>query len=719
MTQHANPSPEQPPEQAKPEALQQFELTTRTEFPWLIHFVTFFAVALSVIHIWFNTLSTLPELWISATHFAGFAVICALLYPAHGSLKHSKIALAGDLLIAFAALACLIYIPLAEDALYARGVKFVASDWFFSLLAIAIALELIRRTIGLFIPVLIVICLTYVVLWGKWIPGMFQFPGLSMETLLYRSFYSADGMFGPIARISWSYVFMFILFGAFLVRSGVGDFIIDLSKAAAGKIIGGPGFIAVLGSGLMGSVSGSSVANTVSTGVITIPMMRKAGFPARFAAGVEAAASTGGQLMPPVMGAGAFIMASYTQVPYVDIVAVSVVPALIYFLSVAFFVRIEAKRSGVHKVESDSQPFLKVLLSGWHNLIPIAVLVVLLVKGFTPTYAAGISILSVIVASWISLNKMGPKAIIEALSLGGRNMATTAVLLVGIGLVINVISTTGIGNTFSLMINDWSGGNLMVMLLLIALASLILGMGLPVTAAYIVLGTLSAPALYQLIAESQLVDLLVQGQLPEQAKAIFMLAAPDQLAALNQPMSPDQALSLLALVPADFKATLLEQSLGASAITLALLSAHLIIFWLSQDSNVTPPVCLTAFAAATIAGTPPMRTGLMAWKIAKGLYLVPLLLAYTALISHDWGEVLLIGGFAIIGTYALVATIEGYLEGYLNPLYRIVLAIVSVVLLWPDLDWWWRVLATLIFLLLFILSGRKHRTDQKHQKAFP
>ncbi len=322
--------------------LQKFELPTRTDFPWVTTTITVFGVVLSALHIWFNTLSTLPELWISATHFAGFAVICALWYPAHISLKQSKMALAVDVLIAAGAIACLLYIPYAEDALYERGVKFVTSDWVFAIMAILIVIELIRRTMGWFIPVLIVICLSYVVLWGKWATGIFHFPGLSMETLLYRSFYSSEGMFGSISRISWTFVFMFILFGAFLVRSGVGDYIINVARAAAGKIIGGPGFIAVLGSGLMGSVSGSSVANTVSTGVISIPLMQKAGFPSRFAAGVEAAASTGGQLMPPVMGAGAFIMASYTQIPYVDIIAVSFVPALIYFLSVAFFVRIEA-----------------------------------------------------------------------------------------------------------------------------------------------------------------------------------------------------------------------------------------------------------------------------------------------------------------------------------------------------------------------------------------
>ncbi|EPT8449464.1 TRAP transporter permease [Vibrio fluvialis] len=698
--------------------LQKYELPTRDAFPWVTKTIAVLGVLLSLAHIWFNTFSTLPELWISATHFVGFAMICALWYPANIRWRDSKIALGVDVMIALAALACLIYIPLAEDALYARGVKFVTSDWVFAIMAIVIAIEMIRRTMGWFIPILIIVCLSYVVLWGKWAGGIFHFPGLSMETLLYRSFYSSEGMFGSISRISWSFVFMFILFGAFLVRSGVGDYIIDVSRAAAGKVIGGPGFIAVLASGLMGSVSGSSVANTVSTGVITIPMMKKAGFPSRFAAGVEAAASTGGQLMPPVMGAGAFIMASYTQIPYVDIVAVSFIPALIYFLSVAFFVRIEAKRSGVQKITTSEESFLKVLVSGWHNLIPLFVLVTLLVQGFTPTYAAGLSILSVIVASWFSKeHRMGIKEIIDALEQGAKNMATTAVLLVGIGLVINVISTTGIGNTFSLMIDNWSGGDLLTMLVLITLASLVLGMGLPVTAAYIVLGTLSAPALYKLIAESQLVDMIAAGQLPEQAKAIFMLAAPDKLELLNAPMALEKAKELVELVPADFLDTLLQQSLGLEAVGLALLSAHLIIFWLSQDSNVTPPVCLTAFAAATIAKTPPMRTGLTAWKIAKGLYLVPLLIAYTQLIDWDPMTVITIGFFAIVGTYAMIGAIEGFLEGPLNWPIRALLAVIGIALVWPNIPLLVRVVCVALFIAIFIYSGRRPNVAMKTASA--
>lgn len=690
--------------------LQQFELPTRTDFPWINRFIALLGVALAVTHIWFNTFSTLNELYISVIHFAGFAVMCALWYPAHPSLKSSKAALIVDGLIAVGAMSCMVYVPLAEDALYQRGVTFIASDWVFALIAIAIVIELIRRTMGWFIPVLIVICLSYVVWWGKWATGIFHFPGLSLETLLYRSFYSSEGMFGPIARISWNFVFMFILFGAFLVKSGVGDYIIKVSRAAAGKIIGGPGFIAVMGSGLMGSVSGSSVANTVSTGVISIPLMQKAGFPSRFAAGVEAAASTGGQLMPPVMGAGAFIMASYTQIPYVDIIAVSFMPALIYFLSVAFFVRIEAKRSGVQKIELSEESLSKVLLSGWHNLIPLVVLVTLLVRGFTPTYAAGLSIVSVVVASWLSKDyKMGVKEIVEAMAQGAKNMATTAILLVGIGLVINVITTTGIGNTFSLMIESWAQGELLLMLLLIALASLILGLGLPVTAAYIVLGTLSAPALYKLLAEQQLLELLISGQLPEEAKAIFMLVASDQMDLLSAPMSAEQATAMLGLVPLDFKGMLLEQSLGAETIALALLAAHLIIFWLSQDSNVTPPVCLTAFAAATIAKTPPMRTGLMAWKIAKGLYLVPLLIAYCGLVDWNIESVVVTGVFAIIGTYSFVAAIEGYLEGELNWWMRLALIIAGVALVWPQLAVAWRVIAASVFFILFVVTSRRYR----------
>ncbi|MEO9273431.1 TRAP transporter permease [Marinomonas sp. 5E14-1] len=686
--------------------LSDFETTHRSG-PWLNRFVFTLSVLLAVAHIYINTLGTLPELWVSAFHFAGFGALCALLIPANPKWRNSKIAMVFDSVIVLALVAMVFYIILFEDALYNRGVTFNTGDWIVSFVSVALALELIRRTSGWFIPFLILIALTYVVVWGQWLGGMFTFPGLSLETLMYRSFFSTDGMFGSISRISWSFVFMFILFGAFLVKSGAGDFIIDLSRSLASKMIGGPGFVAVLGSGLMGSVSGSSVANTVSTGVITIPLMRKAGFPARFAAGIEAAASTGGQLMPPVMGAGAFIMASYTQVSYVNIISVAAIPALLYFLSVGFFVRVEAKRSKVIATQSDDEIVVsEVLKSGWHHILPLGVLVTLLVQGFTPTYAAGISILAVIAASFLSKkHRMGPVEILDAMAQGAKNMSTTAVLLVGIGLVVNVISTTGVGNTFSLLITDWAGGSLFFTIILIAIASLILGMGLPVTASYIVLGTLSAPALYNLIAESQLIEMMTSGTLPEAANAIFMLVDPAALATLVQGMPIEQAEALLAQVPSDFKGMLMDQALGAQTVAMILVTAHMIIFWLSQDSNVTPPVCLTAFAAAAIAKTPPMLTGMTAWKLAKGLYIVPLLMAYTPLIGGDGDELLRLTFFAIFGMYALVSAMEGYLEDKLSIVTRALMLAASFMMLWPNLDLWIQVVGLVLFLVVFVLGN--------------
>ena len=642
-------------------------------------------MVVSLAHIYFNTIATLPELWVSALHFGGLAVLGTLMYPAFPARGPAarRVVLGLDLLLGLLAMAAAVHLILYEEALYGRGQTFSIADWVFSAIAVLLAIELTRRTTGVVIPIMIVVALSYVAWWGKYVGGVFRFPGLTWETVLYRSYYGLDGMFGPIAQISSTYVYMFVLFGAFLLRSGAGEFVIDLARAAAGRFVGGPGQVAVIASGLMGSISGSSVANVVTTGVITIPLMKRAGFTPKFAAGVEAAASTGGQMMPPIMGAGVFIMSTYTQISYLAIVAVSLLPALMYFLSVAAWVRIEAKKQGVVPVREDTPRLADVLRSGGHSLIPIVLLVVLLVVGFTPTYAAGVSMLAVIAASWLGRTPMGPRAVVDALALGARTMVTTGLLLVAVGLVVNVIATTGIGNTVSLMINDWAGGSLLATIVLVALVSLVLGMGLPVTASYVVLATLSAPALYVLIGQGQVVDLIASGSLPEEAKAIFMLTAPDAIASLGQPMAEADAWALLAGVPSDFRTQLLQQALSPAALTTALLSAHMIIFWLSQDSNVTPPVCLTAFAAAAIAETGPMATGLMAWKIAKGLYIVPLLFAYTPFLAGDFWLSLWIFAFGTVGIYALTAAVSGWMEAPLSWLERILAGVTGVALLWP------------------------------------
>ncbi|MCP4340729.1 MAG: TRAP transporter fused permease subunit [Desulfobulbaceae bacterium] len=684
----------------------------------LAKLVFILAVAVSLLHIYFNIISVLPSLWQNALHYACFALLCSLTYPLGGRRRKKKWLLAIDILFGIAAAVSAIYMIYMEDAIYARGVRLNEVEWIAGVILIVTALEFTRRTTGWIIPILVIIALTYVGWWGGMLEGVFKFSGLSAETILFRSVYGDDGLFGNIARISSTFVFMFILFGAFLLRSGAGEFVINLARVVAGKTVGGPGLVAVFASGLTGTISGSAVANTASTGVITIPLMKKAGFDAKFAAGVESAASTGGQLMPPIMGAGAFVMASYTQIPYTTIVTVSILPAILYFASVAFYVRIEAKRSNLPVVEDDELKLIDVLKEGGLPfLLPIASLIGMLIYGFTPTYAAGISITAVIVASWLTPNKMGFSAIMEALALGARNMVMTGVLLCTVGLIVNVIATTGIGNTFSLMITQWANGSLIIAIALIALASLVLGMGLPVTAAYIVLGTLSAPALYNLIVDAQVTEIIAKGLLSDEAKTIFMLALPDKAALLGQGMAVETARLLLEAVPPDLAGTLRELAISPHDATFALLSAHLIIFWLSQDSNVTPPVCLAAFTAAAIAKTPPMLTGFYSWKLAKGLYIVPLLFAYTPMLGGSWGDDLTIFFFALLGLYAFAGAFQGHFENHLNPLYRIIALTLAFFLIAP----WSNIVhlaATVVFAGLFIYNF-KQKPKENTLDRFP
>jgi TRAP-type uncharacterized transport system fused permease subunit len=346
-------------------------------------------------------------------------------------------------------------------------------------------------------------------------------------------------------------------------------------------------------------------------------------------------------------------------------------------------------------------------------------LIAMLVSGFTPTYAAGVAILTVIGASWLTPRRMGPRAIMDALALGSRNMVTTGLLLVAVGLVVNVIAMTGVGNTLSLMIQQWAGGSLVIALVLVALASLVLGMGLPVTAAYIVLATLSAPALYNLIADARLVDLIATGQgLPETVGAMLMLAAPEKLALLGQAMTVDDAQGILAALRAvdpSLVTGLYEQVLDPAVVLGILLSAHMIIFWLSQDSNVTPPVCLTAFAAAAIAGTPQIRTGFTAWKLAKGLYIMPLLFAYTPFLYGDWAVALEIFFFSLVGLYAFAAAFQGHLERDHGIVMRLVLGVIAIALLFPGqpvLHWGGLAAFVLFFAWDRIMARRGFHSNQ-------
>ncbi len=641
--------------------------------------LTALAAVVGMAHVVINLGLMLPDLWVGVFHFASLALLGITRYSSGPRPGWPEGLMAGALLVVAVGLIW------REASLYARGLVYQPLDWLLSVAVVMLVMEMARRTAGWLIPALMLLLLAFATGWASGWAGVFAFPGLAADTVLFRAVYTSEGLFGTIARISWSVVFMFVLLGAFLVRSGAGDFILALARAVAGRITGGPGLVAVGASGLMGSITGSAVANTASTGVITIPLMKRAGFPPRFAGGVEAAASTGGQLMPPVMGAGAFLMANFTGLSYLAIISAALIPALLYFASLALFVRVRASRLGLVPVpESDGVPIGQALARGWPLLLPLAVLVGLLMAGYTPVFAAGWAMLAAVAGSWLTGQRMGLAAIVEALVTGTRAMVPTAMLLIAVGLVVNVLTTTGIGNTLSIMIGQWAGASLLIALLLVALASLVLGMGLPVTAAYIVLAAVSAPTLYGLMVQAELVQALMAGQVNDLAREAILLAEPSAAALLGQTLSADQAQALVLAMTPELQRSAAEALLDPALLAGSLLAAHMIIFWLSQDSNVTPPVALAAFTAAGIAGEKPMATGFTAWKLAKGLYLIPLLFAYTPLISGSWSEALHVAVFALFGLYALVGLLEGWLEGPLGWPQRLLLAVAGICLLWPD-----------------------------------
>jgi TRAP transporter 4TM/12TM fusion protein len=390
-----------------------------------------------------------------------------------------------------------------------------------------------------------------------------------------------------MAEVVASYIIPFVVFGAFMLRAGVAKAFIELSLVFFGRVPGGPAQVAVVSSALIGSINGSPIANAAMTGAVTIPLMKRTGWPPHLAAAVEASASTGGMVLPPVMGAGAFIMAEMTRTPYAEIVKLSIVPALLYFLSVGIMVYCEARKLGLKGLPPEELPALgPTLRRTWYFFLPIVLLVVALFAGASPSQAVVYATLATIAVSWMGRDtRMGPRAIWEALVEGGRSAVFVAAITGAVGIIIGIASLTGIGIRFSAIVLTLSGETLIVALVLIAIASLILGMGLPITASYLVIAAAAAPALGE--------------------------------------------------------------------FGLPLLTAHLIIFWLSLDSNITPPVALGAYTAAAIAEADPWKTGWNSFRFAKLIYVMPLLFAYThILFTGTFEENAMAIASAIVGTVA-------------------------------------------------------------------
>lgn len=432
-------------------------------------------------------------------------------------------------------------------------------DMTIAVIGVLLGVELARRVVGPIFVVLGSIMLLYGV-YGDYAPDIISHAGDTFPALCTAIFYKSDGVFGIMANVLATYIVLFVIFGAFLEKCGAQRFFIDFPLAAVGHRIGGPGKVAVIASGLFGSISGSAIANTVSTGSFTIPMMKKAGFKPHVAGAIEPAASIGGMFLPPIMGAGGFIMAELTGLPYSQIMLVALFPALMYFFSVYVMVHFEAKKYGLVGERSAVSAWV-ILRKEWFYILPLVMITIFMLSGYSPGYSAILGVVTCIVISWFRVDtRIGLRAAVEASRAGVENSLKIGATVGVIGIIIGVFTYSGLVLTFADIIIDLANGQLFMTIVLIALASLVLGMGVPVTAAYLITAVVAVPALTHL---------------------------------------------------------------GVN-----ILAAHMIVYWLSQDSNITPPVCIAAFAGATIAKANMWKTAFTAFKFAKFLYLAPFLFGY-------------------------------------------------------------------------------------------
>ena len=404
-----------------------------------------------------------------------------------------------DKALAVLMLSSMVYLLWNYDAIQSRAGFPEAWDIAFGLIMIVVLLEMTRRVVGMALPIIAGCFLLYAFL-GPYLPSMIGHRGYDIERIVAQMYLTTEGIFGVPAGVSATFIYMFILYGAFLEKSGGGIFFIKLAYALTGRMLGGPAKASVMASGLMGSISGSAVANTVTTGAFTIPLMKSVGFRPHFAAAVEASASSGGQLMPPIMGAAAFIMAVFTNIPYKFIMVSAAVPAALYYFAIFISIHFRAKRMGLKPGNSEDLPNVKELLrNDWQHLFSLILLVVLLLMDITPLRAAFWGTITIIVSCGMRKStRMSAKSIYEALLMASRNTATVGAACACAGIVVGVVTLTGIGLKFATLIEVMAGGNIIIALLMTMVASLILGMGLPTSACYIVLAVLAAPVLTNL-----------------------------------------------------------------------------------------------------------------------------------------------------------------------------------------------------------------------------
>lgn len=597
-------------------------------------FVTITAVVLSIFQLYTAGISPLAAMYQRSVHLVLIMVIAFAYMPPskRASRDRFDVYLAFDWFLILVCFVVGAYIWIEYSSIIERQGDWTRIDVLMGVVTVLLVMEATRRAIGLFMSMIALAFLLYSY-FGPYMPDLFAHKGYSVERISTTLYLTTEGIWGLPIGVAATFVFVFVLFGAFLERSGGGDFFIDLAYSLTGRMSGGPAKTAVLASGFMGSISGSAVANVVTTGSFTIPMMKRVGYRPHVAGAVEAAASTGGQLMPPIMGAGAFLMAEFTNTSYLYIIKIALVPAILYYLTVLFFVHFEAMKEGLIPSPKDELPKVLVTLKdGLHFLIPVGILIYVLVNNYSPTMAGFVAVVSTVAAAMVrKATRLNLRDIFEALESGAKKAVMVSVACGCAGIIVGCVGLTGLGLKFSSMVVSLSGGSPFLAIMLIAAASLVLGVGLPVTASYIVLVILAGPALMDL--------------------------------------------------------------------GLPILVAHMIVFWYSQDANVTPPVALASFAAAGVAGASPMRCGFSSWKIAKGLYIIPIVMAYRPLLGNGpaW-EVILTMVLTAIGLVAFAGSLERYMLRRLSNLEAGLLGLTALAMFWPL--YWLSIVGAVVFLAM-------------------
>lgn len=460
--------------------------------------VTALAIMFSVFQLYTAIFGVLPAQLQRSIHVTFAFVLSYLLYPLSKKMPKNKMHWI-DITLAIISGFVGLYITFNYNALIMRAGEQNALDIFVAILAVLFVLEAARRVVGIPIVIIASTFLLYAK-FGAFLPGFLNHRGYSIERIVSHMYYTTEGILGTPIGVSSTFIFLFILFGAFLDKTGIGKFFIDLANAIAGKAVGGPAKVAVLSSALTGTISGSSVANTVGTGSFTIPLMKSLGYKPEFAGAVEAAASTGGQLMPPIMGAAAFLMSEFIGIPYGSIAKAAIIPALLYFTGIWIMVDLEARKTGMKGLEESKLPKLaKVLGERWFLLTPIFVIIYMLMSGTTPIKAALYGIYSSILVGMIRKeSRMNLKSLLEALEAGAKGALGVAIACACAGIIVGTVTLTGLGLKMGNGLVTLAGGKLLPTLFLTMISSLILGMGAPTTANYIITSTIAAPALLKL-----------------------------------------------------------------------------------------------------------------------------------------------------------------------------------------------------------------------------